>query len=94
MDYEVEINQTGRGGTINYIEEEKSLPFDWEFSMVGADIFVPTSSEWDSYCEKHLADWAKGRRQEILERLSQEVRKQKVQSAKIKIEDHWIQFTF
>jgi len=94
MDYNVEITQSGRGGSINYIENEQALRFDWEFAMDGAYIFVPTAEQWDAYWQSNNLSWAQGRRQEILERLSEEVRQQKAESAKITFEDNCIHLRF
>jgi len=47
MTYTVEIEQSGRGGTIRYVENREALSFDWEFAMDGADVFVPAAEEWD-----------------------------------------------
>jgi hypothetical protein len=92
--YEVEITQEGRGGTYYYIEQAAKLPFDWDFSSQGVSIVAPTPDEWDSYCSKYDADWAKGRRQEILQTLAEEVRRRKAKSATITIEDHWVNLSF
>ena len=94
MKYKVEIEQTGRGGTIRYLEDEATLSFDWEFSMDGADVFVPTPEQWDANCEGRHAVWATGRRQEILERIAAKVREQKATSSQVTIEDNWIHFSF
>ena len=94
VDYQVEIGQSGRGGTITYREGAGSLSFDWEFSMDGADVFVVTPEQWDANCRGRDAAWAAGRRQEILERVAAEVRRQQAASATISIEDQWIHFQF
>ncbi|HYW74518.1 MAG TPA: hypothetical protein VE961_26070 [Pyrinomonadaceae bacterium] len=94
MSYKVEINQTGRGGTIYYLENDQSLSFDWEFSTDGADVFVTPPEQWDANCEGRNAAWAKGRRGEILERVAAEIRAQKAHSARVSIDDNWIHFTF
>lgn len=94
MSYQVEITQTGRGGWSYYIEDGKTLSFDWDFSIGSVEIYVPTPEEWDAFCEKRDAGWAKGRRLEILVRLAEEIRKQKAKSAKVSIEDHWIILSF
>jgi hypothetical protein len=94
MSYKVEIDQSGRGGTIRYIENEQTLSFDWEFSMDGADVFVTTPELWDANCEGRNAGWAKGRRQEILERVAAEVRERRASSSQVTIEDNWIHFAF
>jgi hypothetical protein len=94
VNYKVEIEQTGRGGTITYTEDGGSLLFDWEFAIGGADVFVTTPELWDANCRSRNAAWAEGRRQEILERVAEEVRRQKATSATLSIEDQWIHFDF
>ena len=94
MNYKVEIDQTGRGGGIRYTEDEQALSLDWEFASDGVDVFVPTPEQWDAYWQNRDAAWAAGRRQEILERVAEEVRKQKATSSKVTIEDNWIHFGF
>jgi hypothetical protein len=94
MDYKVEIDQSGRGGSIRYIENGQALVFDWEFAIDGAYVFVPTAEQWDAYWQSNNLSWAQGRRQEILERLSEEVRQQKAQSSKVTVEDSSIHFQF
>ncbi|MBV9468503.1 MAG: hypothetical protein JOZ57_04610, partial [Abitibacteriaceae bacterium] len=75
-------------------EAGQRLNFDWEFSTVGADIMVPAPEQWDAYWEQSGAAWAKGRRQEILERVAEATRQQKAQNAAITIEDRWIVLKF
>lgn len=94
MNYVVDIDQSGRGGRISYAENGNTMCFDWEFAINGATVFVPSPDEWDLRCQKEGGGWARGRRQEILERVAQEVRRQKAGSASVSIEDHWIQFEF
>jgi len=54
------------------------LPFSWEIlGTEGIGIFVPKAEEWDAFCEKHNADWAKGSRDEILARLANGVIKKR-----------------
>lgn len=94
MSFEVEITQQGRGGTYYYVEHDAKLPFEWDFSSIGVVIYVPTPEAWDGFCQSHDAIWALGRRQEILQRVAEEVRRRKAKSAKITIEDHWIKLSF
>jgi len=70
----VEIEQTGRGGSIYYHEREHSITFGWEFAMPPALalIFGPTSQVWDS-----AHPWAAGRQREIFEFVGAEVVRQK-----------------
>jgi len=94
MSHKVEIIQTGRGGTINYTEQDTVLSFDWEFATNGADMFVPTPEQWAAYCHGRGADWAANSREEILERVAAEVRQQKAASSIVTIEDSWVHFEF
>lgn len=70
----VEIEQSGRGGSIYYREDENSITFGWEFAMPPALalIFGPTSQVWDS-----AHPWAVGRQREIYEFVGAEVVRQK-----------------
>ena len=94
MDTKIDIEQSGRGGTIIYSEDAGSLSFDWEFATNGADMFVPNPQQWDANCRSRDAGWAQGRRQEILERVAEEVRRQKATSPVVTIEDNWVHFAF
>jgi hypothetical protein len=94
MDYTVEITQEGRGGWVYYLEDGVKLPFDWDFSAIGTDIYVPIPAEWDSFCNEHSSYAARGRRQEILERVAEEVRRKKAKTAKVTIDDTGISFSF
>ena len=94
MNYEVDISQSGRGGSINYTENEQALRLDWEFATDGAYVFVPTPEQWDAYWRSNNIQWAAGRRQEILERVAEAVRQQKAQSSQVTIEADSIHFKF
>jgi hypothetical protein len=94
MNYRVEISQFGRGGSINYTENEQALRLDWEFATDGAYIFVPTPEQWDGYWRSNDIEWAAGRRQEILERVAEAVRREKAQSSNVTLEDNSIHFKF
>ena len=94
MSFAVQITQQGRGGTYYYLEHGAKLPFHWDFSSEGVEIYVPTPDEWTAYCEQHGATWAAGKRQQILERVAEEVRRRKAKYARITIEDHWVVLTF
>jgi hypothetical protein len=91
MTYKVSVSQTGRGGTIFYTENGVELDFDWEFSMTGATVFVPTPAQWDAFCE---SGFFTGRRQEILERIGEELCRQQTSNGKFRIEDNWLEIIF
>jgi len=94
MNYEVEISQSGPGGSINYTENGQAMRLDWEFASDGAYVFVPTPEQWDAFWRSNKIEWAAGRRQEIIERVVEAVRQQKAQSSKVTLEDDCIRFTF
>ena len=70
----VEIEQSGRGGSIYYREDEHSIAFGWEFALPPALVLIlgPTSQVWNS-----AHPWAAGRQREIFEFVGAEVVRQK-----------------
>lgn len=94
MSYKVEIEQSGRGGRVVYSEDGGSMSFDWEFAVNGVDLFVTSPEQWDAYCQGDGRAWAVGRRQEILERVAEQVRMQKASGSVVTIEDNWMHFEF
>ena len=94
MNYEITHTQEDRDGYVYYMEDGVKLPFYWEFMVGGFDIYVPTPEKWDSFCEQHDASRAKGRRQEILQRVAEETHKKKAKGAKVSIDDTGISFSF
>ncbi len=94
-DFQVEITQAGRGGTITYREGRgRRLAFGWEFSTVGVDIFIPTPEQWEALAGRPRKGWLRGRRQEILARVVEDILRQKAPNAAVKIEDSWIELRF
>jgi len=94
MDYEVKITQSGRGGTIFYLENDQELAFDWEFAIDGALVFVPAPAHWNNFCEKKDLLQAGNRRDEILERVCQEIIRQKASGGEHTIGDNYISISF
>lgn len=94
MSYEVKIVREGRGGWVYYREHEVTLPFDWDITSDGFEVYLPPSAEWDEFCERNNATHCKGRRQQIVERLAEEVRRKKAQKARVTIDDMGISFSF
>jgi hypothetical protein len=93
-DYNVEITSEGRSGDVIYSEQGNSLSFWWEFSTTGAFISIPSGENWNAFCERENALWAKDRKSEIVSRMAAETRRQKAGSAEIEIEDEWINLKF
>jgi hypothetical protein len=94
MNYEVKIIDSGRGGTICYLENNKELPFGWEFAINGALLFVPSPQHWNTLCASSDFPQAKNRRDEILNRICEGVIHQKALGAKYEIGDDYISISF
>lgn len=94
MNYEIKITQSGPGGTIYYLENEKQLSLTWEFAMNGALIFAPSPQHWNYFCGKNDLPEAQNRRDEILARVCEEVINQKASGAKYEIGDDYISISF
>ena len=68
--YQIEEKAEGRAGWVFYVEQGR-LPLPYEILGVpGRGVEVPPAEEWDEYCEKHGSSWAKGRRDEIVQRVA------------------------
>jgi len=87
MAWEVRVIMKGRYGSIEYIEDGQTCQFYWEFGGGDtlASISVPTPGAWDTE-----VPWAKGRREEILDRVAAETVRQQAPSAFIQREDQFI----
>jgi hypothetical protein len=82
--WSIEIKSTGRSGTVEYREEAGSLSFYWEFGGgdAVASISVGDLAKWTA-----AYPWAIDRRREILERVAQEVIRQKAPNCRADIDD-------
>ena len=91
INYRIEEKQEGRAGWVFYLEQSR-LPFPWELLGAGGgiSITVPMAEAWNRYCEEHEADWAKGRREEILQRVAQSMLKQRYGIGYFTIEEQWV----
>ncbi len=94
MNYEVEIVREGRGGWVYYCEDQTTLPFDWDITSDGFEVYLPPSAEWTDFCKQNNATQCIGKRHQIVERLAEEVRRQKAKKAKVTIDDMGISFSF
>jgi hypothetical protein len=72
--HSVEIEQSGRGGTIIYREGENTVSFGWEFAMPPAIalLFGPSALQWS-----HYGAWATDRQAEVFATVGTEVVRQK-----------------
>ncbi len=93
-EYKVEITSEGRAGNVFYKETDGKLTFWWEFSMNGASIRIPSDEKWNSFCKSENAQWATNRKVEIVRRIADETKLQRASTAKIKIENEWINLLF
>jgi hypothetical protein len=94
MKYEVDIVREGRGGSVYYREDSWTLPFNWDITVDGFEVYVPRPDKWDEFCRRNNAPQGRNRRQEILERVAEEVRRKRAKKAKVTIDDMSIIFSF
>ena len=94
MNYKVRMVRSGRGGAVYYDEDTTTLPFEWDTTSDGFEVYLPPSNEWDDFCKQNNATHCIGRRQQIIERLAEEVRRKKARKAKVSIDDQGICFSF
>lgn|GEM_PF-3521442 len=88
--YKIEEKQIGRAGWVFYTEETR-LAFPWEIlGTTGISISVPTPEKWDEYCDENNAHWAKGRREEILQRVGRFMSRKESGNSSFEIEPNWI----
>ena len=87
MAWEVRIITKGPYGDIEYVEDGQTCRFYWEYGGGNtlASITVPTPDAWDTE-----VPWAKGRREEILDRVAAETVRQQAPSAFIQRDDQFI----
>ena len=86
--YSVTITTDGRSGHVQYSEGIlHSHQFYWEFGGgdVVASIDVPRAHEWD-----RKIPWAAGRRDEVLQRLAEEVCRQQCPTCQPSFDDGWV----
>jgi hypothetical protein len=79
-----------RGGDVVYREGEHELRFGWDLSASGASmafIHVPGEERWPE-----LVPWAIGRREDILERVAREMKRQRCPSCRVEIGPKGIEF--
>ena len=93
MNYEVEIVREGRGGWVYYREDGLTLPFDWDITADGFEVYLTPSAEWPQFCEKNKAPQCLERRSEIVTRIADEVYRKKAKKAKVEIDDNGIVYT-
>jgi hypothetical protein len=94
VNYKVNIVRDGRGGWVYYCENEATLPFDWDITSDGFEVYLPPATEWDDFCNQNNATQFIGRRRQIVERLAEEVRRKKAKKARVTVDDMGISFSF
>ena len=90
----VKFTSAGPAGYVYYSEDGETLPFDWQRNTVGFDIYLPSSEEWNSFCDEHNAVRARNRRQEIVTRLAQEISRTEAKGSKVTIDGTGISFSY
>jgi len=89
QDWSVVIEQSGRYGTVNYREADGSIPMSWEFggNDVVAIIYFENESVW-----RTRYPWAAARRSEVLQRVADEVIRQRAPGCQAEIDGQsgWI----
>lgn len=90
-DWRVEMPIDGRSGVISYHEGSQVATFDWEFGggKTVAIIYIGKASEWSQ-----RYPWAASRRQKILERVKQEVIKQRAPTCQADFDEQADGFTY
>lgn len=87
--FTVDITTEGRSGHVHYAEGPlRTCSFYWEFGGgdVVASINVPSPFNWDAEIP-----WAASRRDEVLQRIAQEVQQKQCPSCEARISDNWIE---
>lgn len=92
--YKVEMVREGRGGWVYYCEDDATLSLDWDITSDGFEVYLPPAAEWDDFCKQNNVTQFIGRRQEIVERLAEEIRRKKAKQARVTIDDMGISFSF
>ena len=90
MAYQIRIKSEGRGGWAFYYENGVTLPIPWELSVAAVSIRLRSQEEWNSFCDKHDAQWAKNSRDIIMQRVAEDVKKYWRLKGNIEIDDSWI----
>ena len=82
--WRVDIREEGRSGAVVYREAAGSLSFYWEFGGGNTLAIIDVGDE-ATWQEKH--PWTAGRRAEILQRVSDEVIRQRAPANRAEIDD-------
>ena len=94
MSYTIKFESQGPAGMVHYQERSFSLPFYWESTTVGFDIYLPNSEKWAAFCDEHNAGSAIERRDEIVARLADKVARQEARGANVSIDHTGITFSY
>ena len=82
--WSVEVRSSGRSGSVEYREEAGALSLYWEFGGEDAVACI-----WTGDVPKWMAQypWAVGHRRQILERVAEEVVRQKAPNCRAEIDE-------
>ncbi len=93
-EFEVKLESHGPAGYVYYSENGETLKFDWQRGTKGFDVYLPTPDSWNAFCEKYGAFAAKNRRQEIVTRMAQRIKREHAWCARVMIDDTGITFSY
>lgn len=94
MTYAIKFESQGPAGMVYYQEHDFTLPFYWESTTVGFDVYLPNSEKWAAFCDEHNAGSAIDRREEIVAGLADKIARQEARGAKVSIDDTGITFSY
>lgn len=94
VEFQIKERPVGPAGWIDYFEGDKCLTLPSEPIIDGFAIRVPRDEEWKALCEREHAMWAIDRREIIINRIIEEMRK-RYKSKDVTFEDnYWINVHF
>lgn len=79
----------GPAGWVDYIEDAGSLSFFSEPEKLGFTILLGPPQDWDAHCKTISAEWAIGRRKEIVQTIIGEM-KRRYKTDDVVLEEPWI----
>lgn len=94
VNYEVKVVRDGRGGWVYYRENDATLPFDWDITSDGFEVYLPPPAQWEVFCNQHNATQCIGERALIVKRLVEEVQRKQAKKSKVTIDEMGISFSF
>jgi hypothetical protein len=92
--FHVKQRPVGPAGWIDYFEDDRSLAIPSEPISDGFAIRMPSDDDWKAFCEREAAEWAIDRREIIIERIIEEMKK-RYKTRDVSLDDnYWISVHF